>query len=71
MSTVARGQDLQPESVDASWPARILDPTAPRETLIATAAYYRAARRGFESGHEMEDWLAAEREIDGIGVQPP
>lgn len=31
--------------------------------LIATAAYYRAAERNFSAGHEMEDWLAAEREI--------
>jgi hypothetical protein len=40
-------------------------PPAPsREALIATAAYYRAERRGFLPGHEQEDWLAAEREID-------
>lgn len=31
--------------------------------MIAQAAYYRAERRGFEPGHEMEDWLAAERDI--------
>ena len=28
------------------------------------AAYYRAERRGFAPGHEVEDWLAAEAEID-------
>ena len=27
---------------------------------IAEAAYYRAQARGFEPGHEMDDWLAAE-----------
>jgi hypothetical protein len=32
--------------------------------MIATAAYYRAERRGFAPGGEVEDWLAAEREID-------
>lgn len=31
--------------------------------MIAVAAYYRAERRGFEPGHELEDWLAAEAEI--------
>ena len=32
---------------------------------IAEAAYYRAERRGFTSGSEDDDWLEAEREIDG------
>jgi hypothetical protein len=31
--------------------------------MIATAAYYCAERRHFEPGHELEDWLTAEREI--------
>ncbi|HTJ44632.1 MAG TPA: DUF2934 domain-containing protein [Kofleriaceae bacterium] len=32
---------------------------------IAEHAYYLAEARGFESGHELEDWVAAERVIDG------
>jgi hypothetical protein len=35
-----------------------------RGRLIAEAAYYRAERRGFAPGHEVQDWLDAEREID-------
>jgi len=35
-----------------------------REARIAERAYWRAERRGFEPGHELEDWLNAEREID-------
>lgn len=35
-----------------------------RQRLIATAAYYRAERRGFAPGCELEDWCAAEAEID-------
>jgi hypothetical protein len=35
-----------------------------RRSLIAKAAYFRAERRRFEPGHELEDWLAAEREVD-------
>jgi hypothetical protein len=31
--------------------------------LIAQAAYYRAKERGFEPGHELEDWVQAESEI--------
>ena len=32
-------------------------------TLIATAAYFHAERRGFEPGHELDDWLAAEQQV--------
>jgi len=31
--------------------------------MVAVNAYYRAEKRGFEPGHEMVDWLEAEREI--------
>jgi hypothetical protein len=36
-----------------------------REARIAEAAYWRAERRGFIAGQELEDWLAAEKEVDG------
>lgn len=36
-----------------------------REAMVAEAAYFRSAHRGFEPGHEVDDWLAAESEIDG------
>jgi hypothetical protein len=35
-----------------------------RQSIIAEAAYYRAERRGFQGGKTIEDWLAAEKEID-------
>lgn len=35
-----------------------------RERMIAIEAYYRAERRGFTPGHELEDWCEAEAEID-------
>ena len=34
--------------------------------LIAERAYFRAEKRGFAPGHELEDWLAAEREIAAL-----
>ena len=34
--------------------------------MIAEAAYLRAERRGFDTGHEEEDWLAAEKEVDAL-----
>ena len=35
-----------------------------REQRIAEAAYWRAERRGFTAGQELDDWLAAEKEVD-------
>jgi len=35
-----------------------------RAALIAEAAFFRAEKRGFAPGHEVEDWLAAESEVD-------
>jgi hypothetical protein len=34
--------------------------------IIAMAAYFKAEQRHFEPGHEMQDWLEAEAEIDGL-----
>jgi hypothetical protein len=46
-------------------PRARLTPEA-RHALIAEAAYLRAERRGFAPGHETEDWLAAEAEVDDL-----
>ena len=35
-----------------------------RRCMIATVAYYCAERRGFAAGGELEDWLAAEAEVN-------
>ncbi len=35
-----------------------------RRYYVEVAAYYIAERRGFMGGHEAEDWIAAEMEID-------
>jgi len=43
--------------------ARAADRTR-RRAMIAEAAYYRAQRRGFEPGHELEDWLQAQAEVE-------
>jgi hypothetical protein len=37
-----------------------------RRALIAETAYLRAEERGFAPGHETEDWLAAEVEVDAL-----
>lgn len=35
-----------------------------RHASIARAAYLRSQSRGFQPGFELEDWLAAEAEVD-------
>jgi Protein of unknown function (DUF2934) len=37
-----------------------------RRAMIEQAAYLRAERRGFAPGSEVEDWLAAEAEVDAL-----
>lgn len=53
-----------PAAVDPS-PASD-EPTAPaqRHAMIAEAAFFMAQARGFTPCQELDDWLAAEREIE-------
>ena len=37
---------------------------AERRKMTADAAYFRAERRDFKAGHELEDWLWAEHEVN-------
>jgi hypothetical protein len=48
-------------------PDNIRGDASPEEIrrLIAEAAYFRAKERGFEPGHELEDWVEAESEVMG------
>lgn len=45
----------------------LLNPKYSRK-MIAMRAYYKTERRGFEPGHELEDWLEAERELLSIAA---
>lgn len=38
-----------------------------RENMIREAAYFRAMQRGYTPGHDLEDWLAAEAEVERGG----
>lgn len=51
-------------AAEAAVVAATLDPT-PEDvgSMIATAAYYLAAARNFSPGHELDDWLEAERAV--------
>jgi len=44
------------------------DPDSPlgtqeRQMLVARAAYFRAEKRGFAPGGELQDWIEAEAEV--------
>ena len=61
--TVLR-QPAQPRRHRSSSLLDDLDLSKPRCALIHDAAYACSARRGFTPGHELEDWLAAEQQVD-------
>lgn len=61
-------------SFDPLWFCAPFDEAERRHALIAESAYFRAQRRDFAPGHEVEDWLAAEEEVNRIlsgGTPPP
>ena len=37
-----------------------------RYHMIGTAAYFKAQQRGFEAGYHVQDWIAAEKDIDAM-----
>jgi hypothetical protein len=43
--------------------SRSVDPDD-RRRMVAAEAYFRAERRGFAAGKELEDWVAAEVAVD-------
>ncbi|MDP2326208.1 MAG: DUF2934 domain-containing protein [Gammaproteobacteria bacterium] len=68
------GQQAKGGSPDQKVAGEVSQPA--RHQMIAEAAYYLAECRGFESGCELDDWLAAEAEIDNgyfadAKVSPP
>ena len=54
-------QKTAPESIDLSHTGVTAEE---RHHLIAEKAYFRAERRGFAPGAELQDWLEAETEIE-------
>lgn len=58
-----------PQARQGSGAAASISPEQ-RHAMIAEAAYYRAQRRGFAAGRELQDWLAAEADIDRTLGEP-
>lgn len=70
-SSKARGQ-TKPKAVVGTPPnailsrtAQVLDPARCHQ-MIAEAAYFYAERRGFKPGYELDDWLAAEDQVNAL-----
>jgi hypothetical protein len=64
--TRPRSQAKAARTTKAKAPQRAAVSAEDRRAMIAEAAYLRAERRAFEAGHETEDWLAAEVEVDAL-----
>lgn len=79
MATTTKASVTTPKKTTKAAPAATktiggmsIKPTAKRKPVdaeqrhyyVEVAAYYIAERRGFMDGHEAEDWIAAEIEID-------
>lgn len=62
MDRSTRTSAKQPSDTTVTWRGNLS--LEQREAMIRDAAYERYARRGYSPGHELEDWLAAEAEID-------
>ena len=61
---VSRKRAAPPVVVDVPGSAEDPDEPLNRQEMIATAAYYLAEQRGFSEGGDVEDWLAAEDEVE-------
>ncbi len=61
MNTAPRRTSKRPEIVKTEPRANVVPINL--EDEIRRLAYLYSERRGFEPGHEGEDWLAAEREV--------
>jgi len=55
-------EEMKPQAPASSSPPAV--DAVRRRAMIAEAAYYRAERRGFEPGYELDDWVCAEAEIE-------
>jgi len=73
LTKAVAGNVIEKQQLTQAKPAAQAQPAAQptRFEAIQLAAYLRAERRGFSPGYEMEDWLAAEREVserEGAGT---
>lgn len=63
--TPAAAAPSKPRSSKKAPAKKVVTPEE-RYQMIAAAAYFLAERHGFTSGRALDDWIAAEKEIDGM-----
>jgi hypothetical protein len=61
---IGPGKAGEPPAIPAIGDSQATVTAEERHGMIERAAYLRAERRGFQGGSALEDWLAAEAEID-------
>lgn len=66
----AAGEPGLPVNVATLARAQVAAQHAVRHALIERVAYFLAERRGFAPGYELDDWLAAEAEVDAKALPP-
>jgi hypothetical protein len=64
----AAGQPQVPADIVAMAKAQADAQNAVRHALIEQAAYFLAQQRDFAPGHELDDWLGAEAEVDAKAI---
>lgn len=68
--TTSRAKDGLHAELSRATRASARLPDGGRSADIARLAYAKAEARGFAPGHEMDDWLEAEAELDGESREP-
>jgi hypothetical protein len=63
-ATSSTGSFVPPTPIDASSAETASKDPAHRHEMIAEAAFFISQARGFTPSQELDDWLAAEREIE-------
>ena len=65
-ATTAKKKTTSPENTKGSSGSAFTISAEERWRMIANSAYLKAEARGFAPGHETEDWLQAEKEVDAL-----
>ncbi len=67
-STTQAAKTAPRRKAPAAEQGRSLHAASPEERYcyVSQAAYFRALRRGFIEGRELDDWLEAEAEVDAL-----
>ena len=65
-ATTSKKKTARTSKVKKSSAARFEINAEERWRMIANSAYLKAEARGFAPGHETEDWLQAEKEVDAL-----